>query len=64
MAKKKYNSISDIPADELKAMMIAFGQEKAKSVKSARAFLRTIGFEVSPKGILTPAVNVSGHYAN
>ncbi|MDE6552012.1 MAG: hypothetical protein K2K98_03480 [Muribaculaceae bacterium] len=59
MAKKKYNSISDIPSDELKAMMIAFGQEKAKSVKSARAFLRTIGFEVSNKGVMTPAVNVS-----
>lgn len=59
MAKKKYNSISDIPSEELKAMMIAFGKEKAKSVKSARAFLRTIGFEVSSKGVMTPAVNVS-----
>ncbi|MDE6741970.1 MAG: hypothetical protein K2J58_06525 [Muribaculaceae bacterium] len=59
MAKKKYNSISDIPSEELKAMMIAFGQEKAKSVKSARAFLRTIGFEVSNKGVITPAVSVS-----
>ena len=59
MAKKKYNSISDIPSDDLKSMMIAFGQKKAKSVKSARAFLRTIGFEVSHNGIMTPAVNVS-----
>lgn len=59
MAKKKYNSISDIPSDELKAMMIAFGQNKAKSVKSARAFLRTIGFEVSSNGVMTPAINVS-----
>lgn len=30
MAKKKYNSISDIPSDELKNMMIAFWQKKLK----------------------------------
>lgn len=59
MVKKKYNSISDIPSDELKAMLIAFGQKKAKSSKSARAFLRTIGFEVSNRGVITPAVKVS-----
>ena len=59
MTKNKYHSISDIPSDELKSMMIAFGQEKAKSVKSARAFLRSIGFEVSHKGVLTPSVSFS-----
>ena len=64
MSKKKYNSISDIPSDELKAMLIAFGQEKARSVKSARAFLRSIGFEVSTKGVLTPSVSVSAHSAH
>lgn len=64
MAKKKYNTISDIPSDELKAMMIAFGKEKARSVKSARAFLRTIGFEVSPKGVMTPSVSLSAYSAH
>lgn len=53
MAKKKYNSISDIPSEELKNMMIAFGQKKAKNVRSARAFLRSIGFEVTPKGVVS-----------
>lgn len=53
MARKKYNSISEIPSEELKSMMIAFGQEKARSVKSARAFLRSIGFDVNNKGVIS-----------
>lgn len=57
MAKKKYYNISEIPSDELKSMMVAFGKEKAKSVKSARAFLRSIGFEVTPKGEISPSVD-------
>lgn len=58
MAKKKYHSISDIPSDELKSMMIAFGQEKAKTVKSARSFLRSIGFDVNSKGAITLPVEI------
>ncbi len=55
MAKKKYNSISDVPTEELKSMMIAFGKEKAKTEKSVRRFLRSIGFDVNNKGeILLP----------
>lgn len=58
MAKKKYNNISDIPESELRSMMISFGQKKAKSVKSARSFLRSIGFEISTKGELRTAVSI------
>lgn len=64
MTKKKYNSISDIPSDEIKSMLIAFGQQKAKSVKSARAFLRTIGFEVSSKGVMTPSIRLAAYNAH
>lgn len=58
MARKKYYSISDIPAEELKNMMIAYGQEKARTVKSARAFLRSIGFDVNNKGVITLPVDL------
>ncbi len=58
MAKKKYNNSSEIPYDELKSMMIAFGQEKAKTVKSARSFLRSIGFNVNNKGAISLPVEI------
>ncbi len=58
MAKKKYHSISDIPTDELKSMMIAFGQEKAKTAKTARRFLRSIGFDVNNKGEISLPVEI------
>lgn len=58
MVKKRYNSISEIPSDELKSMMIEFGKEKARSVKSARAFLRSIGFDVTNKGNITLPVEI------
>lgn len=56
MARQKYSNISDIPSEELKSMMIAFGKQKARTVKSSRAFLRSIGFQIDRNGIMSPTV--------
>lgn len=50
MKKTKYDSISEIPSDELKEMMIAYGRKKGQTVRSARAFLRSIGMPIDSRG--------------
>jgi len=62
MKAKKYNSISDIPADELKDMMVTYGKKKFRTVRSGRAFLRSIGVPIDNKGRIDES-KLSGWFA-
>lgn len=62
MKKTKYNTISEIPSDKLKEMMIEYGQKKGNSVRSARAFLRSIGVPIDYKGRIDES-KISGQFA-
>lgn len=44
--------MSDIPQDEFESMLIAYGRRQARSVRTARAFLRRIGVPVDRRGII------------
>lgn len=59
MKKRLYNSISEIPKPELDRMMIEYAKSKAKSVRSARAYLRSIGVPINKRGIIDESVFAS-----
>ena len=52
MTRRVTRNMSDIPQDELESMMIAYGRRQARTVRTARAFLRRIGVPVDRRGII------------
>ncbi len=59
MKKTSYTRISDIPIEELNEMMIAYGKAKSRTVRTSRAYLRSLGMDVSSKGVINIAIDNS-----
>lgn len=56
MKKKSYHSISDIPKGDLENMMMEYARKKAHTVRTARAYLRSIGIPINHKGIIDESI--------
>ena len=50
MITKTYNRITDVPVDELERMMAEYGRRKAKTVRTSRNYLRSIGMVIKTDG--------------
>ncbi len=58
MVVKKSCRISDVPTEVLEKEMKEYGAKKARTKKSARSFLRSVGMKIRPDGtlILPPSI--------
>lgn len=62
MITKTYNRITDVPVDELQRMMVEYGRQKSKTVRSSRKYLRSIGMVIKSDGtVVTSHATVIKH---
>lgn len=52
MIEKKNRRISEIPAEQLELSLNNYANKHMTSVRSARKYLRSIGMQISDKGML------------
>ncbi len=50
MKKTGYSKITDIPKSELENLLAVYGKEKSRTLRTSRAYLRSLGMQINTKG--------------
>ena len=62
ITKVRQQRISDIPQEQLLSDMKAYGERKARTKKSARSYLRSVGMNIQRNGtIVIPEIQLDSY---